>query len=148
MPWQPLKRCSYQGCNKRVKSGRCEEHKQEARRQQDSQRGTRTERGYSNQWGKYRLQYLKLNPLCVHCLNKGIYTPATIVDHIIPINGDSDVLFWVDFNHQALCHSCHNTKTFKHDPLTKQKRKNGEYRELEAKATRHNDWRDEYNHNA
>ncbi|MDN5986874.1 MAG: HNH endonuclease, partial [Enterobacterales bacterium] len=27
MPWQPLKRCTYPSCNKRVKSGRCDEHK-------------------------------------------------------------------------------------------------------------------------
>ncbi|HEJ9437559.1 TPA: HNH endonuclease [Proteus mirabilis] len=148
MPWQPLKRCSYQGCNKRVKSGRCDEHKREARRQQDSKRGSRRERGYTPTWDKYRLHYLKLNPLCVHCLKNDVYTPATIVDHIIPIDGGNDVLFWPDWNHQSLCHGCHNTKTFKHDPLTKQKRKNGEYRELEEKATRHNDWRDEYNRNA
>ncbi|MBN7843655.1 HNH endonuclease [Providencia rettgeri] len=148
MAWQPLKRCSYQGCNKRVKSGRCDEHKREARRQQDSQRGTRTERGYSNRWGRYRLQYLKANPLCVHCLEQGTYTPAVIVDHIIPIEGDSDVLFWPEYNHQPLCQSCHNRKTQQQDPITKQKRKNGVYRELEAKAAQHHDWRHEYNQNA
>lgn len=147
MPWQPLKRCSYQGCNKRVKSGRCEEHKQEARRQQDSKRGSRRERGYTPTWDKYRLHYLKLNPLCVHCLKNGVYTPATIVDHIIPIDGGNDVLFWPDWNHQSLCHGCHNTKTFKHDPLTKQKRKNGDYREQEDQATHRNDWIYEHNRN-
>ncbi|MCA7508674.1 HNH endonuclease, partial [Escherichia coli] len=25
MPWQPLRRCTEPGCNKRVKSGKCEE---------------------------------------------------------------------------------------------------------------------------
>ncbi|HAO9533183.1 TPA: HNH endonuclease, partial [Escherichia coli] len=24
MPWQPLRRCTEPGCNKRVKSGKCE----------------------------------------------------------------------------------------------------------------------------
>lgn len=148
MPWQPLKRCSYPGCNKRVKSGRCEEHKREINQQRDKLRGSRRERGYTSVWDSYRLQYLKLHPLCVHCLEKGVYTPATIVDHIIPIDGGSDVLFWPDANHQALCHSCHNTKTFKHDPITKQKRKDGEYRELEEKAAHRNDWVHEYNRNA
>ncbi|ERT11881.1 HNH endonuclease [Photorhabdus temperata] len=140
MPWCPLKRCAYPGCKQRVKSGRCDEHKREARRVQDSKRGTRTARGYSNQWGQYRLMYLKANPLCVICLKANIYTPATIVDHIIPIDGDSDVLFWPDFNHQSICHSCHNTKTFKQDPITKQKRKNGEYREWEERAVQRHDW--------
>ncbi|EJE7709230.1 HNH endonuclease, partial [Escherichia coli] len=26
MPWQPLRRCTEPGCNKRVKSGKCEDH--------------------------------------------------------------------------------------------------------------------------
>ncbi|EHW9756200.1 HNH endonuclease, partial [Escherichia coli] len=25
MPWQPLRRCTEPGCNRRVKSGKCEE---------------------------------------------------------------------------------------------------------------------------
>ena len=36
--------------------------------------------------------YLSKNPLCVRCLEKGIYTPAVVVDHIIPIDGGDDVL--------------------------------------------------------
>ncbi|RAW69306.1 MULTISPECIES: HNH endonuclease [Morganellaceae] len=132
MPWQPLKRCHYPGCKQRVKSGRCKEH----RREQDRQRGTRTERGYSNRWGHYRLQYLKTYPLCVHCLQQGSYTPASIVDHIIPIQGEADVLFWLASNHQALCHACHNRKTVQTDPITKTKRKQGAYREQEAEAAR------------
>ncbi|EHK6666187.1 HNH endonuclease, partial [Escherichia coli] len=27
MPWQPLRRCTEPGCNRRVKSGKCEEHR-------------------------------------------------------------------------------------------------------------------------
>ncbi|PHM27508.1 HNH endonuclease [Xenorhabdus budapestensis] len=132
MPWQPLRRCGYPGCKQRVKSGRCEEHRREPNRQ----RGTRTERGYSNRWGRYRLQYLKANPLCVYCLQQGCYTPAIIVDHIIPIQGEADVLFWPASNHQALCHACHNRKTVQTDPLTKARRKQGAYREQEAEAAR------------
>lgn len=47
--------------------------------------------------------YLSKNPLCAHCLEKGIYTPAVVVDHIIPIDGGNDVLFWPEWNHQPLC---------------------------------------------
>lgn len=148
MAMHPLKRCTYPGCRQRVKSGRCDEHRREARRQQDSRRGSRRERGYTVAWDKYRLNYLKLNPLCVHCLGLGVYTPAKIVDHIIPIDGNSDVLFWPEWNHQPLCHACHNTKTFRHDPLTKQKRRNGDYREQEEKAEHRSDWIHEYNCNA
>ncbi|BCZ43668.1 MAG: HNH endonuclease signature motif containing protein [Serratia marcescens] len=130
MPWHPLKRCSYPGCRNRVKSGRCPEHRQEA----NTSRGTRTERGYSNRWGKYRLMYLKAHPLCVECAKRGIHTPATIVDHIIPIDGERDVLFWPASNHQGLCHSCHSRKTTTQDPLTKQQRRAGQFRALEVQA--------------
>ncbi len=134
MPYQPLKRCTYPGCRVRVKSGRCDGHKREARQQQDARRGSRRERGYSARWEKYRLIFLKAHPLCVDCEKQGIYTPARIVDHIIPINGGDDVLFWPQSNHQGLCVACHNRKTQQRDPLTKQRRKAGHYRELEAAA--------------
>ncbi|EFB6644566.1 TPA: HNH endonuclease signature motif containing protein, partial [Escherichia coli] len=111
MPWQPLRRCTEPGCNKRVKSGKCEEHRRAAWRAEDARRGHRRARGYSRQWDKYRALYLSKNPLCVRCLAKGIYTPALVVDHIIPINGGGDVLFWPEWNHQALCQTCHNRKT-------------------------------------
>ncbi|MDA5210215.1 HNH endonuclease, partial [Escherichia coli] len=98
MPWQPLRRCTQPGCNRRVKSGKCEEHRRSARQQQDSRRGSSRERGYTRQWEKYRAMYLSKNPLCAHCLEKGIYTPAVVVDHIIPIDGGNDVLFWPEWN--------------------------------------------------
>ncbi|STF99000.1 putative endonuclease [Escherichia coli] len=84
MPWQPLRRCTEPGCNRRVKSGKCEEHRRAAWRAEDARRGHRRARGYSRQWDKYRAMYLSKNPLCVRCLEKGIYTPAVVVDHIIP----------------------------------------------------------------
>ncbi|MGP9437417.1 HNH endonuclease signature motif containing protein [Ewingella sp. AOP8-B2-18] len=136
MPWHPLKRCTYAGCKERVKSGRCKEHRQ----QQDAQRGSRRERGYTAQWDKYRLIYLKAHPLCVHCEKKDIYTPAKIVDHIIPINGADDVLFWPETNHQGLCMSCHSRKTTTQDPMTKQQRKAGRFQRLEEAAAHRWDW--------
>ncbi|EKB2853310.1 TPA: HNH endonuclease, partial [Escherichia coli] len=119
MPWQPLRRCTEPGCNRRVKSGKCEEHRRAAWRAEDARRGHRRARGYSRQWDKYRAMYLSKNPLCVRCLEKGIYTPAVVVDHIIPINGGDDVLFWPEWNHQPLCQACHNQKTKWLDPATK-----------------------------
>lgn len=103
-------------------------------------RGTRTERGYSNRWGEYRLAYLKANPLCVMCEKEGCYTPAKIVDHIIPIEGEGDVLFWPDSNHQGLCVSHHSRKTTTQDPLTKQQRKAGKFRDQETATARRWDW--------
>ncbi|MDE9591062.1 HNH endonuclease, partial [Xenorhabdus bovienii] len=65
---------------------------------------------------------------------------AIMVDHIIPIQGDADVLFWPASNHQALCQTCHNRKTVQTDPITKAKRKQGAYREQETEAARYRDW--------
>ena len=46
------------------------------------------------------------------CLEQGKYTPATVKDHIKPVeNGQSDPLFWVASNHQPLCRDCHSYKT-------------------------------------
>ncbi|EOZ9943446.1 HNH endonuclease signature motif containing protein, partial [Escherichia coli] len=138
--WQPLRRCTQPGCNRRVKSGKCEEHRRSARQQQDSRRGSSRERGYTRQWEKYRAMYLSKNPLCAHCLEKGIYTPAVVVDHIIPIDGGNDVLFWPEWNHQPLCQACHNQKTKWLDPATKNKRAVGGFREEEERAANRNNW--------
>ncbi|MXG38729.1 HNH endonuclease [Escherichia coli] len=95
---------------------------------------------YSNRWGEYRRHFLKANPLCVHCLRAGVYTSATIVDHIIPIEGEADVLFWPASNHQSLCAACHGRKTTTTDPVTKQQRKAGKFREQEEAARHRTDW--------
>lgn len=39
---------------------------------------------------------------------------ATVVDHIIPHRGDQK-LFWDRSNWQALCKSCHDSKTMTED---------------------------------
>ena len=64
-------------------------------------------RGYNNAWAKYRLSFLRNNPLCTRCKAAGRTTPATVVDHIEPHKGDS-VKFWAPENHQSLCMSCHS----------------------------------------
>ncbi|WP_370973964.1 phage major capsid protein [Enterobacter wuhouensis] len=66
---------------------------------------------HNHRWQVYRAQYLRANPLCVICLREGKLTPATVVDHITPIRGQSDPLFWKTTNHQPLCQDCHNWKT-------------------------------------
>jgi len=74
-------------------------------------RATAYQRGYGHKWRKARLIFLKRNPLCVHCLAKGVTTSANEVDHIIRHSGSDDPLFWDRTNWQALCKSCHSTKT-------------------------------------
>lgn len=61
-------------------------------------------------WDKLRRRYLKLNPLCRHCKEKGKTTVAREVDHITPLaQGGTDE--WE--NLQALCVDCHKRKTAK-----------------------------------
>lgn len=102
--------CNRPGCGAVTTERFCEQHKQ----WQDQQRPTAKQRGYGSRWNRFRLLYLKQNPLCVRCDAAGRVTPANVVDHIIPHKGDQ-VLFWRDGNHQALCAPCHNSKTAKED---------------------------------
>ena len=77
------------------------------KREQDAQRPTARQRGYSTAWDKARLGYLNHHPLCAACLKRGVETLATVVDHIIPHRGDKG-LFWDKTNWQALCVPCHS----------------------------------------
>jgi 5-methylcytosine-specific restriction enzyme A len=57
---------------------------------------------------RLREQLFQEQPLCVHCLARGLDTVATIRDHITPLaEGGLDV----EANTQALCASCHDEKT-------------------------------------
>ena len=77
-------------------------------------RKTVSEKGYRSRWRKARAVYLQSHPLCVRRLAKGRYVKATVVDHIIPHRGDRK-LFWDRDNWQALCKSCHDSKTMTED---------------------------------
>lgn len=69
-------------------------------------------RGYTRRWREYRLSYLRAHPLCQA---EGCNQPATDVDHVQPITGPDDPLFWDVGNHQGLCHACHSRKTGSED---------------------------------
>ena len=112
MPRRPNTPCKHPGCGRLVPYGTmyCEEHK--PLHQHD--RKTTAEKGYGSRWQKARAVYLQSHPLCVRCLAKGRYVKATVVDHIIPHRGDRK-LFWDRDNWQALCKSCHDSKTMTED---------------------------------
>ncbi|WP_343073149.1 HNH endonuclease signature motif containing protein [Salicibibacter cibarius] len=57
--------------------------------------------------------FLRRNPLCVHCEEDGLLTPATEVDHIVPHKGDKELFWDSENNWQSLCKSCHSIKTNK-----------------------------------
>ena len=77
------------------------------RRLADKERPTANARGYTSRWRRYRLAFLASHPVCACGCNHA----ATDVDHIIPVTGPEDPLFWDPTNHQALTHECHSKKT-------------------------------------
>ena len=81
-------------------------------RKPDSQsRPNANARGYTWAWNQYTHAYRRRHPLCVACLAIGLTTAAECVDHITPVSGPDDPLFWEESNHQSLCWSCHSKKT-------------------------------------
>lgn len=122
MPVAPRKICRYPGCSTLTETAYCGQHEKKKqdtvkskRIKYDKERGTATQRGYNYSWSKYSKQFRKENPLCVMCEKEGIVTLADCVDHIVPVSGQEDPLFWQASNHQSLCHSCHSVKTAKED---------------------------------
>ena len=110
MPYAAKKPCSHAGCKTLVSGGqgKCDLHKKQVRKAFDEQRGSASERGYNHVWAKARATYLRRNPLCVMCKAAGRFTPAKVVDHIVPHKGDQ-TLFWdSDGNWQSLCATCHS----------------------------------------
>lgn len=109
MPFKPLRPCRHPGCPNLCKTGvYCEEHR--PTESYDAHRGGAAQRGYGAEWREARKRYLERHPLCVKCREEGRFTPATVVDHVIPHRGDKK-LFWDENNWQSLCESHHNRKT-------------------------------------
>jgi 5-methylcytosine-specific restriction protein A len=107
--------CRHPGCGKVIDAaGYCPAHVKVHKQQADARRESSSERGYNYRWQKARDTYLRANPLCRHCDRRGMVTPATEVDHIIPHRGDQ-ALFWDTGNWQPLCKPCHSRKTARED---------------------------------
>ena len=104
MPYKPKRPCRHPGCAKLSDGVYCDEHRSLYVRENAA------ERGYDSKWRGARLRFLRENPLCTQCRKRGKFTPATVVDHIIPHRGDRR-LFWDKNNWQPLCKSCHDRKT-------------------------------------
>ena len=62
---------------------------------------------YGHSWRQIRARRLQHFPLCAFCAKRGIITPATVVDHVIPHRGD-EALFYDTSNLQSLCKPCHD----------------------------------------
>lgn len=63
------------------------------------------QRPYDAAWRKQRLALLREQPLCRICLSAGRTVPASVVDHIVPLNdGGTNTTA----NLQPLCKRCHD----------------------------------------
>lgn len=61
-------------------------------------------------WRKLRETYLKRNPLCEECIQKGKVTPASSVHHKkSPFSkGEVNQSLFLDYNNlESICHECH-----------------------------------------
>jgi len=116
MPSRAKRPCSRSGCPALVDKGFCDAHQQDApKKMYDRWRGSAASRGSSDGWPKAREIRLKTDYyLCQMCLRAGRVTPATMVDHIIPIAIDPSRRL-DQTNLQSLCdsspHNCHAVKT-------------------------------------
>lgn len=115
MPRRALVPCRFPRCPALTAHGWCPEHGKVKQRQDQQQRGTAAARGYTARWARYSHWYRQQHPLCVTCEREGRTTRAQHVDHIRPVDGPSDPLFWDHTNHQSQCHTCHSRKTVLHD---------------------------------
>lgn len=105
MPFAPARKCKFSSCHG---SEPCARH---CCKQADYHRPSAARRGYDGRWRKYRLAFLHEHPVCRACEAQGEYRLATDVDHIIPVNGKDDPLFWDTENHQPLCSKHHKAKS-------------------------------------
>ena|SRR3990167_2466467 len=84
-------------------------------RARSEHRPSAARRGYGYRWQKYVKWFVMNNPLCVRCLKEGVTRATTDVDHITPVTGPDDPLFWEPSNHQPLCGRHHKAKTASED---------------------------------
>lgn len=79
-------------------------------------------RGYGRRWRRYCEGFKQQHPVCEGYIKDEhglpVHTPrcrylTQHVDHIKPVTGPDDPLFWAPSNHQGLSHVCHSAKTIR-----------------------------------
>jgi 5-methylcytosine-specific restriction protein A len=112
MPFKLKTRCRFPGCPELVKGHPfCDQHRKHAYRRQDERRGTPAQRGYDHDWKRVAEQRRELDAhLCQQCRQQDRFTPAKIVDHIIPLHVRPEWRLELG-NTQVICITCHQRKT-------------------------------------
>lgn len=109
MASKPARPCRHPGCGALTREGWCEKH----RPKEAPRRASAAWHGWYSLpiWVKrLRPAQLLREPFCRECAERGIRTPATVVDHVRPFRGDW-ALFVDEANHQSLCKYHHDRKT-------------------------------------
>jgi 5-methylcytosine-specific restriction protein A len=110
MPSALLRACGQPGCPGVQPGPWCDAHRPK-RSEERFRPNLEVRRWYRTaRWARLRAKALAKQPFCPECEAAGRpVTDTTDVDHVIPHRGDP-VKFW-EGPLQALCASCHSTKT-------------------------------------
>jgi 5-methylcytosine-specific restriction protein A len=90
----------------------------------DARRSSST-RGYGYRWRLYRDGFLSVPRLCACGCRQMVTVENGVVDHIVPVSGPDDPLFWEPTNHQAMVRGHHSKKTASSDGGFGNKRRGG-----------------------
>lgn len=114
MPRKPKKPCRHPGCPELTEDRYCPAHRKELSREYNKSNRPYQKFYNTTRWQRLRKRFLLEHPLCVECERLGRITPATVVDHIKPHEGNPE-MFWDEDNVQSLCKPCHDSKTARED---------------------------------
>jgi len=112
MPMAPRSPCLHPGCPALVSrgdKGRCPEHRKSYEQAIYRERGSAANRGYNARWSRFRIMYLNEHPVCACGCGRG----AVEIQHLIPVTGPDDPLFYEESNLVALTKECHSRETMK-----------------------------------
>ena len=101
--------CAVPGCAELTAGTRCPTH---TRDRQNVTRRRYRRNDYGGEWPSVRRRQLRREPTCRSCAGRGVDTPATVVDHIVPFHHFATRRQAHDTtNLQSLCKPCHDRKT-------------------------------------
>lgn len=108
MSIKPVRYCTAKDCNQLHRNKKyCNDHQYLLNRHLNKKEASKERSIYNNQsWRNYSKRFRAERIICVNFREcKGL---AELVDHIVPIEEGGDM--WLEFNHQPMCHACHNRK--------------------------------------
>ncbi len=78
--------CCYPGCPSLSRERYCSTHSRVAASDDARVRGTAAERGYDARHRQWRRFILARDPVCQHCSARGVIAPASVADHVVPLD--------------------------------------------------------------